>query len=508
MKRTTLYTLVIGIALVLIVMVSVSKKLGKNGGVGKADRASCKTLGASGVTVKNVKGEVDIQNGIVKVAHEAGRAVVAISTERTRRVGFQRPSPPRQRRSPFGNEDPFEKFFEDFFGQMPDREFRQKGLGSGFIIDKEGHILTNHHVIDGADTIKISLPDGRSFPGIVKGADPRSDLAIIKIDASDLPTIELGDSDLTLVGEWVVALGNPFGHILQSPEPTVTVGVVSALHRRIPTAGGESGFLDMIQTDAAINPGNSGGPLCDLNGKVVGINVAIFSTSGGYQGIGFAIPSNSAKVILSDLIKGIEITYGWLGVSVQEITPDMAEYFNLPDQKGALISEIIPGSAAQDAGLKEGDIVFAFDGKTMETVHSLLREVSDTKVGQRVRIGVIRDRVKQTIEVTIGKRPSRTELYGGEAFGAVEEVKEWRGIQITAITDTIANDLNLKDNDGVVIIKIDRSSTSYAAGLREGDVLKEINRTRIHNIQDYKAVTGEASGAALVRTERGYFVIK
>ena len=213
---------------------------------------------------------------------------------------------------------------------MPDRDYKQVGLGSGVIIDSSGYILTNQHVIDQADKIKVTLSDGREFKGEIKGQDARSDLAVIKIVAKDLPAVELGNSEKLRIGEWVVAIGNPFGFALEGAEPTVTVGVISALHRSLgKILSRNRDYTDLLQTDAAINPGNSGGPLVNLKGEVVGINVAIFSTSGGYQGIGFAIPINAAKRIISQLIAGKEVLYGWLGITIQDLTEDMAKYFGL-----------------------------------------------------------------------------------------------------------------------------------------------------------------------------------
>ena len=504
MKRIIFYSVILIVAFGLILGIFVCNKR----------KVSPETAGVTapslgGVTVQDIKGEIDIQNAFIRVADKAGKAVVTISTERTHKVDF-----PRSRfrfkgfGSPFGDEDPFERFFEDFFGRFPEKEFKQRGLGSGFIIDKEGHILTNHHVVEGADKINVTLSDGRSFEGTVQGADPRSDIAVIKIKAKRLPTVQLGNSDLLQIGEWVVALGNPFGHVLKSPKPTITVGVVSALHRRLPAPGGERGYLDMIQTDAAINPGNSGGPLCDLNGKVIGINVVIFSTSGGYQGVGFAIPINEVKDIIGDLMEGKEIDYGWLGVSVQEITPEIAEYFNLPDKKGALISEILPDAPAKDAGLKEGDIIKAFNGKKLDTLHDLLKEVSNTKVGQTVRLNIIRDGTEQILTVKIGKRPARIESVAEKGFELPKEVKKWRGIKVIDITDEIAQELDLKDKEGVVIIDVDRSSPGYDAGLRKGEVIREINKVKIVDLADYKRVTAEAKGIVLIRTDRGYFTVK
>ncbi|MDD5254616.1 MAG: trypsin-like peptidase domain-containing protein, partial [Candidatus Omnitrophica bacterium] len=276
-----------------------------------------------------------MEDAVVNVANTAGKAVVSISTEITsksqgvRRFYFGQPFG----ESPFGGND-LERFFNDFFGEIPEREYKQTGLGSGVIIDQEGYILTNEHVVRGADKITVTLSDGREFKGEVKGQDMRSDLAVIKINANSLPIASLGDSDGLRIGQWVVAIGNPFGFALENPEPTVTAGVISALHRSLGRglSRGERDYNDLIQTDAAINPGNSGGPLVNLKGEVIGINVAIFSTSGGYQGIGFAIPVNNAKRILSRLIEGKKILYGWMGVTIQDLTGEMSSYFGLPDK--------------------------------------------------------------------------------------------------------------------------------------------------------------------------------
>lgn len=501
MRRVILYSAIVLIALGLVIGISIYRKKSVPPGI-RAGKP---------VKVKKPKDEINIRNAVISVADRTGKAIVTISTERTHRIGFRSPrSRPRPigPGSPFGEEDPFERFFEEFFGQFPEREFKQRGLGSGFIIDREGHILTNHHVVEGAEIINITLPDGRNFKGALKGADPVSDLAVVKIDAKGLPTVMLGNSDLIRVGEWVVALGNPFGHVLKSAKPTVTVGVISALHRRIPVPGGQMGYLDMIQTDAAINPGNSGGPLCDLNGKVIGINVVIFSTSGGYQGVSFAIPINTAKGILGDLIRGMEIAYGWLGVGVQEITPEIAEYFKVPDRKGGLISEVTPDGPAERAGLKAGDIVKTFDEKEVVSVYDLLREVSNAKIGREVRLEIIREGAKKTIKAKIGKRPPRPGLEKEKEFEVSRESAEWRGVRVIDITDEIAEELKLKNKEAVVVIAVDPLGVSYAAGLRKGDVLREINKSRIRNLADYRRITEEARGAALVRSDRGYFIVK
>jgi len=502
MKKGILYSAIVLIALGLVIGVSVYRKKG-------AARRRVTAKKAAGL--KSTKGEPDIRSAVINVAEKTGKAVVAISTERTQRIGFRSPRSRPGRfgpGGPFAEEDPFERFFEEFFGQFPEREFKQRGLGSGFIIDREGHILTNHHVIEGAEIINVTLADGRNFKGVPKGSDPVSDLAVVKINAKDLHAAKLGNSNRLRVGEWVVALGNPFGHLLKSAKPTVTVGVVSALHRRIPVPGGAMGYLDMIQTDAAVNPGNSGGPLCDLNGNVIGINVVIFSTSGGHQGVSFAIPINTAKDIVGDLIKGKEIAYGWLGVSVQEITPEIKEYFKLPDRKGALISEVTPDGPAEKAGMKAGDIVKTFNGKEVTLVYDLLREVGSAGVGHEVRLEIIRDRSKKTIKVKIGKRAPAPGLEEEKDSDVARESMEWRGARAIDITEKIAQELKLKNREAVVIITVDPMSASYAAGLRKGDVLRDINELRVKNLADYGRIAQAARGAALVRTDRGYFVVK
>lgn len=508
MKKSLLYSTILVAVIFVVIGVAKYSNRGSISPEAVSRRTGFKMPRAA--KLNRLSGKTDIRNVFVKVSDKVGKSVVAVSTERTQKTGTAPGARLRRfgRRGQFDNKDPIERFFEEFFGGLPEREFKQRGLGSGFVIDKKGHILTNYHVVEGADRINITLPDGRSFVGTLKGGDPRSDLAVIEVNAKNLPVAELGDSDLIQIGEWVTALGNPFGHILQSPEPTVTVGVVSALHRRIPTPGGERGYPDMIQTDAAINPGNSGGPLCDFDGKVIGINVAIFSTSGGYQGVGFAIPINVAKDIIDDLIKGKEIAHGWFGIGIQDITPEIAEYFNLPDRDGVLISEIMPGGPAEQAELKEGDIIATLDGKSIKAVNGLMREIGGKKVGDRVRVGIVRDRIKKTIDVVVGKRPSMAELEEGPGLASFEELEEWRGIQAVKITEGIADELDLKDRKGVVIIDMSLDGPGYEAGLKIGDVIREINKTKITNPADYKKVTGEAKGLVLLRTDRGYFTIR
>ena len=455
--------------------------------------------------VKTVKGEIDIQNAFIKVADAVGPAVVSVYTETTHKI--------EMRRFHFGGESPFQDkffqdFFKDFFRDIPEREYKQRGLGSGVIIDKEGYILTNEHVIRGAEKITVALSDGREFEGIVKGADPRSDLAVVKIEANNLPVAELGDSDLVQIGEWAMAIGNPFGYIMRSPKPTVTVGVISALHRSLPRR--LPGYTDLIQTDAAINPGNSGGPLCDLNSKVIGINVAIFTQYGGYQGVGFAIPINYAKEILGDLIKGKKVLYGWLGISVQDLTKELADYFGVADNEGILVAGVVEGGPAGKGGMKEGDIIKTFDEKKIKNVDELLRIVSRARVEKTVKVGIIRNKKAIDLSITVEERPAKIDkgAIPGAAAGPERKEDTWRGMTISGITGEIAAQLNLTDKMGVVITNIKFNSPAHESGLRRGDVIREIDRKRINNPTDFENVLTSLKGDVLIRTERGYIIVK
>jgi serine protease Do len=461
------------------------------------------------VTKTVIKGEVEIQNAFIKVAEAVGPAVVSIVTETTQRIPARRYGfgPPKG----FFDED-FERFFGDFFGEMPEREFKQQGLGSGVIIDPEGYIITNDHVITGADKIKVILPDGRNFKAEIKGSDPRSDLAVIKIKADDLPVLKLGDSDLVKTGQWVVAVGNPFGYVVNNPKPTVTVGVVSALHRQLQLGRREGrNYIDLIQTDAAINPGNSGGPLCDLDGNIIGLNVAIYSTTGGYQGIGFAIPVNTVKRVLDDLIEGRKVLYGWLGVTVQDLSYDMAEYFNIEDREGVIVIEVVRGGPAEKAGLKAGDIIRTFNGKKIANLQTLLKYVGDASIGEKANVGVLRDGKEIKVAVVIGERPSEQALAEGEieeGVTGVEEAEKWRGLTVAEITDEVNQRYGIEKQPGVLVLNVEVDSPAYDSGLRKGLVIKEIDRTLIRNMEDYNNTVKKAKGNSLVRTDKGYVIVK
>ncbi len=322
------------------------------------------------------------------VARHATPAVVNVfTTQRVRAPSFG---------SPFGESDPFDQFFRQFFPELP-REREQKSLGSGVIIDRAGYILTNHHVVARADAIQVKLSDTRSFPGELVGSDPRTDVALVRIQGKDLPQAEVGDSDDLQVGDWVLAIGNPFGL-----EETVTAGIVSAKERVI----GSGPYDSFIQTDASINPGNSGGALVDVDGKVVGLNSAIYSRSGGSIGIGFAIPINLANQIVEQLRTNRRVVRGWLGVAMQDVTPELARTFGLKKEEGAIVSDLYPGGPAHRAGIRRGDVIVGFNGKAVKNPRELSRWAADLPIGSVAKVDLQRDGRKQSLEVTIQEAPA------------------------------------------------------------------------------------------------------
>jgi serine protease Do len=374
--------------------------------------------------------------------------------------------------SPFGQGDPFSDMFERFFGDQIPRESRQTYLGSGFIIDKNGFILTNNHVVEQTDEIKVMLANGREYDAEIVGRDPKTDLALIRIEAEeDLKPLPMGDSEKLEVGDWVLAIGNPFTF-----NHTVTAGIVSAKYRDL----GAGAYDNFIQTDASINPGNSGGPLLNTQGEVVGINSAIFSGSGGSIGIGFAIPINMAKDLLPQLKKG-KVIRGELGAMIQEITPELKESFNLKEQEGALVSEVTPGKPAEEAGIKEGDVIVSFDGKKIREMDDLPMIVASTPVGKVVIVEVIREGKKKSFEVKI------TELDEGIEEGETQgEEKRDLGITVDEITPSMARQLGLSDEIGVLVIRVESNSPAEDAGIARGDVIREINREPVNNVREYK----------------------
>jgi len=406
----------------------------------------------------------------VEVAKKVQPSVVNVTTEKTITV-----KPWERYGEDFFRGSPFEDFFKGF-GLSPrekGKEYRhkQRSGGSGVIVDKEGYILTNNHVIDGADKVKVRLNDGREFPAIVKGQDTRTDLAVLHIKAKDLPVATLGDSDKLEVGEWAIAIGSPFGL-----EHTVTVGVISAKGR---TGLGTGTYEDFVQTDASINPGNSGGPLINIDGEVVGINAMIIQPG---TGIGFAIPINMAKQILNDLIKQGKVVRPWLGISAQDLTPEMAEQFQVKEKEGVLVSQVHQGTGAEKAGLASGDIIKSVDDKAIKNVNELVKEIQKKKVGQKVKLSTVRDGKPMTIEVTTSAMPDKPEAM------KEKEIEEKLGAQIQELTPQLAARYRISSEikRGVVIIGIEDGSPADELGLQEGDVILEINRKKIETIKDFE----------------------
>jgi len=378
-----------------------------------------------------------------------------------------------------GGRTPFEEFFgEDFFkrffGDAPER-IPQRSLGSGVIVDATGIALTNAHVVEKATEIEVITLDGSKHKAKVVGADKKTDLAVLKLDdgKAQFKFARLGDSDRMQVGDWVIAVGSPFG--LQA---TVTAGIVSAKARNI----GQGPFDDFIQTDAAINPGNSGGPLVNMQGEVIGINTAIVA---GGSGIGFAIPSNMAKKIYTEINSKGRVTRGWLGVSIQPLTPELAKSFNAKDTKGVLVSDVIPDSPAAKAGLKPGDILLDFDGKKVEAPADLQRTVGLTQPGQDAKMKVWRDQSEKTIDIKIGEAPDEKEVQQRPARATPSTL----GLEVRPITPDLARQLNLKSTDGVIVARVEEGSAAGEAGVQRGDVIREINRQKVRSMADYERLT-------------------
>jgi serine protease Do len=376
--------------------------------------------------------------------------------------------------SPFFNDPFFKRFFGDDFGSHgKPKDQKRASLGSGVIVSRDGYILTNYHVVKDADEIKVRLSDKREFKGKVIGADSKTDLAVVKIASDSLPVLKLGDADKLRVGETVIAIGNPFGL-----NQTVTSGIVSATGR---ANIGIADYEDFIQTDAAINPGNSGGALVNVKGELVGINTAIFSTSGGYQGVGFAIPSSMAKAVMENLIKGGKVVRGWLGVSIQPITPELARQFNLSEDKGALVGDVTEESPAEKAGLKRGDVIMKYNGKEVDEPTSLRNMVANTPPNTDVKLGVLRDGKPLTIQAKIAELPAGEQKTSGEFNNRL------RGVQVRDITPEARKSLNIpKRIAGVLIAGIEEGSPAEGI-LANSDIILEINKEKIQNVKDYES---------------------
>jgi serine protease Do len=396
------------------------------------------------------------------------------------------------------SEDPFFDLFRPFHDFGLPKKWKEQSLGSGVIVSKDGYIITNNHVVEQSEDIRVTLFDKRSFRGKIVGADPKTDIAVVKISADNLPTVPWGDSDTLQVGEFVLAIGNPFGL-----SHTVTMGIISAVGR---ANVGIADYEDFIQTDAAINPGNSGGPLANVRGELIGINTAIFSRSGGYQGIGFAVPSNMARLVMDQLMKEGKIVRGWLGVTIQDITPELSQKFGLKDSKGALVGDISKGSPAEKSGMMRGDVILEFNGKEVRSVGSLRNMVSQSKVGSQVRVKILRGGKEYEMTVTIAELPKEVAGSPGEPSPENIQKNAFSGITVMDLTREIARQLGLGANEkGVVVVKVEQGSSADDAGLKKGDVIQEIDRQKVAGLGDFNRITSsiEPGDTSLLFINRG-----
>lgn len=440
---------------------------------------------------KDDKPRVEVNNGLQSFAGLVKRlkpAVVNISTtsvvSNTSGNGFVF-------QSPFGENDPFGEFFNKFFQQLPNQQFTQQGLGSGFIVSEDGYVVTNNHVVDRARDIEVILEGGEKYKAEVVGKDPKTDIAVLKINPKrKLQAVRFGNSDKIEIGDWVIAIGNPFGlgH-------TVTAGIVSAKGRSL----GMGNYDDFIQTDAPINPGNSGGPLFNLNGEVVGVDSAIVA---GGQGIGFAIPANMVSHVVDQIRTNGKAVHGWLGVMIQPVTPEIAEGMKISEPKGALVADVSPGSPADKAGIKRGDVIVALNGKTVDTVSELTNSVGVVEPGTKENLKVVRDGVERDVSVKIGELPENLAV-GEENSQQASEDK--LGLVVQGITPQIANRLNLDESKGVIVTNVSPGSIAQEAGFRPGDVIVEINKKPVESMNDYnKALTKLEKGqSTLFLVKRG-----
>ena len=440
----------------------------------------------------------ETSNAFSAVAKHAAPAVVHIKVEKQHKA--------RKHPLPFENlpkgfdEDLLKRFFGDQGSQfkMPKFETPQAppfslGAGSGFIISEDGYILTNAHVVDGASKLTVRLADGRELQARTIGTDPRSDVAVVKVDADDLPMLKMGDSDALEVGQWVLAVGSPFGL-----PGTVTSGIVSAQGR---SSVGITDYENFIQTDAAINPGNSGGPLLNLKGEAIGINTAIFSRTGAFNGIGFAIPINMARDICDQLIKNGSVTRGWLGVSIQQLTADLAESFELSDDvTGVLIDDVMDDSPAAQAGLKAGDVIVEMDGQPVQKMGAFRNRVARLAPDSTVQLTVLRGGKRQSLDVTMGTLPSKEAL-----AAATQTSSKSLGLTLAPWNEQLAEKYGHADQSGVIVTHVASGSAAGLAGIQAGGLITEVNRQRVHNMDEFQAAMKEAkeNDSVMLRIKQG-----
>jgi serine protease Do len=436
-----------------------------------------------------------LSSAFADVAEKVNPSVVTISTK-TVIKGQQMPQM-----------TPFEEFFgDDFFrrffqGPIPQQDYIQQGLGSGVIVSEDGILITNNHVVKDVDDIIIRLENNSEYTAEVKGIDELTDLAILKIDAKNLPYLKMGDSDKLRVGEWVLAVGSPLQPELAH---TVTSGIVSGKGR---SGLSLSPYQDYIQTDAAINPGNSGGPLVNLRGQLVGINTAIASRTGGNMGIGFAIPSKLVEKVMNDILKKGKVVRGWLGVGIQNITPELANNFGLDRTAGVIITQVTKDSPAEDAGLKDSDIILALNGQEIENVVQLSTKIGSTEPSTKVNLKILRNQQEKTVSVVLSEYPANEQVAPRPEKKSFERL----GFQLADITPALQKRYQLDDNEGVIVTNVERGSGSHRAGLREGDVILKVNRVSVKNSSDFYEVLnsvggGESVALYLKREDRKLFV--
>lgn len=455
--------------------------------IGLRDWSGHEVFGASNLQLTLAKSVEPISlgvftNGFASVLKPALPAVVNIHTSKVVKT--------TRGQMPFFSDPMFRQFFGDQFGngQAEPRSEREHSLGSGVIVTSDGTILTNNHVIDGATDVKVDLSDKREFQAKVIGTDSKTDIAVLKIDATNLPTLAIGDSSKLRVGDVVFAIGEPYG--LTS---TATMGIVSA------TGRGDLGienYEDFIQTDAAINPGNSGGAMIDLHGNLIGINTAILAENGGNQGIGFAIPINMARSVMDQIVSHGKVVRGYLGLYPQDVSPALAKQFGLSEPKGAIVAELEADTPAARAGLKRGDVILSLNGQEVASANDLRLRISQTPPGTTVKLGISRDGKTQDVNVTLGELPEKAEKAGpsqGESGGL-------DGVEVQSLTPDLAEQLQLQPGTrGVVVTSVDPASQAAAAGLQRGDVIQEVNHKPVASIEEYRrAVSAAGKGSILL----------
>jgi serine protease Do len=459
--------------------------------------------GAQGEVPEELKAVDQMSKAFVKVAEMVNPAVVTISAEKViQPVSGHEPNLP--------DNHPFREFFGDDFDRFwngpGDEGMRSRGLGSGVIVSEDGYILTNNHVISDAEDLEVRLMDDRQLKATVVGSDPESDVALIKVDAKGLPTVRFGDSDKLQVGEWVVAIGSPFSENLAH---TVTAGIVSAKGR---TQVGIVDFEDFIQTDAAINPGNSGGALVNLHGELVGVNTAIATRNGFYQGVGFAIPVNMSRKVMDDLLNRGKVVRGWLGVQIQSLDEDLATGLGLDSKHGVVINDLTTGGPAERAGLKHGDVILEFNGTPVKDADNLQSLVAAQDPGKPAELKVRRDGKDMKVKVDLGERPTNPRSAFGKGGGDSQDEEtptapagRELGIKVTPLTDARARELGYEDDTGVVIEDVQRGGPAMEKNLRPGDLIKEVNRHPVTTVKEFNSAVEDLKpgDTALLLVRRG-----